>query len=72
MSLAMVIKHFMVIHFDFQGLTSTAVKKGGLYSLDLSSVYKYKNTLVDVKVDTESNVSDTKLKCMHILFVYHG
>lgn len=41
------------------GLTSTAVKKGGLYSLDVSSVYKYKNTLVDVKVDTESNISTT-------------
>jgi voltage-dependent anion channel protein 2 len=34
------------------------VKKGGLYSLDVSSVYKYKNTTVDVKLDTESNVSD--------------
>jgi hypothetical protein len=34
------------------------VKKGGLYSLDVSSVYKYKNTTVDVKLDTDSNVSD--------------
>ncbi|CAN6296098.1 unnamed protein product [Urochloa humidicola] len=41
------------------GLTSTAVKKGGLYTLDVSSVYKYKNTLVDIKVDTESNISTT-------------
>lgn len=41
-----------------QAVTSTAVKKGGLYSLDVASAYKYKNTLVDVKVDTESNVSD--------------
>ncbi|KAG8091468.1 hypothetical protein GUJ93_ZPchr0012g19399 [Zizania palustris] len=40
-------------------LTSTAVKKGGLYSLDVSSVYKHKNTLIDVKVDTESNISTT-------------
>ena len=46
--------------FFFQGLTSTAVKKGGLYTLDVSSVYKYKNTLVDIKVDTESNVSDMR------------
>jgi voltage-dependent anion channel protein 2 len=36
------------------------VKKGGLYTLDVSSVYKYKNTLVDIKVDTESNVSDMR------------
>ena len=41
-----------------QAVTSTAVKKGGLYSLDVASAYKYKNNLVDVKVDTESNVSD--------------
>ncbi|KAM0823057.1 hypothetical protein ACQ4PT_071102 [Festuca glaucescens] len=41
------------------GLTSTAVKKGGLYSFDVAGVYKYKNTLVDVKVDTQSNVSTT-------------
>jgi len=40
-------------------VTSTAVKKGGLYSLDVASAYKYKNTLVDVKVDTESNISTT-------------
>jgi hypothetical protein len=44
----------------FQGLTSTAVKKGGLYSLDVNAVYKYKNTLVDVKLDTQSNVSDVE------------
>ncbi|RRT64149.1 hypothetical protein B296_00037895 [Ensete ventricosum] len=39
-----------------QGLTSAAVKKGGLYSFDIGSQYKYKNTLIDVKVDTNSNV----------------
>ncbi|KAL6640899.1 hypothetical protein ACP70R_019080 [Stipagrostis hirtigluma subsp. patula] len=43
----------------YQGLTSTAVKKGGLYFLDISSVYKHKNTLIDIKVDTESNISTT-------------
>lgn len=47
-----------ILSFICQGLTSTAVKKGGLYTLDVSSVYKYKSTLVDVKVDTESNVRD--------------
>uniref|UniRef100_A0A0E0M6S8 Mitochondrial outer membrane protein porin 5 n=1 Tax=Oryza punctata TaxID=4537 RepID=A0A0E0M6S8_ORYPU len=40
-------------------LTSSGVKKGGLYSLDVSSVYKYKNSIIDVKVDTESNISTT-------------
>ena len=46
-----------VFSWTFQCLTSTAVKKGGLYSLDISSVYQYKNTLIGFKVDAESNVS---------------
>ncbi|PUZ39676.1 hypothetical protein GQ55_9G352900 [Panicum hallii var. hallii] len=40
-------------------LTSTAVKKGGLYSLDISSMYQHKNALICFKVDAESNVSTT-------------
>lgn len=40
-------------------LTSTAVKKGGLSTGDVAAVYKYKNTIIDVKVDTESNISST-------------
>ncbi|CAL9159373.1 unnamed protein product [Musa hybrid cultivar] len=40
-------------------LTSSAVKKGGLYTSDIGSLYKYKNTLVNVKVDTDSNISTT-------------
>jgi hypothetical protein len=35
------------------------VKKGGSYSLDVSSVFKYMNTLVDAKMDTKSNFSTT-------------
>ena len=46
-----------VFSWTFQCLTSTAVKKGGLYSLDISSVYQYKNTLIGFKVYAESNVS---------------
>ncbi|XP_058080843.1 mitochondrial outer membrane protein porin 2-like [Magnolia sinica] len=41
------------------GLTSTAVKKGGLSSGDIAAQYKYKNTIFDVKVDTESNIFTT-------------
>ncbi|KAL8200538.1 hypothetical protein R6Q57_011877 [Mikania cordata] len=37
-------------------LTSTATKKGGLSSGDVGVVYKYKNTLIDIKLDTGSNV----------------
>ncbi|MFS8016927.1 putative Porin domain superfamily, eukaryotic porin/Tom40 [Helianthus anomalus] len=40
-------------------LTSTATKKGGLSSGDVGAVYKYKNTLIDVKLDTESNIATT-------------
>ncbi|XP_010550772.1 PREDICTED: mitochondrial outer membrane protein porin 2-like, partial [Tarenaya hassleriana] len=40
-------------------LTSTALKKGGLHAADVATQYKYKNTLFDVKIDTESNISTT-------------
>ncbi|XP_049383907.1 mitochondrial outer membrane protein porin 2-like [Solanum stenotomum] len=40
-------------------LTSTAVKKGGLSTGDVGAQYKYKNALIDVKVDTASNISTT-------------
>lgn len=40
-------------------LTSTAVKKGSLSTSDLAAKYKYKNVLIDVKVDTESNIFST-------------
>ncbi|KAL6227481.1 PREDICTED: mitochondrial outer membrane protein porin 2-like [Fragaria vesca subsp. vesca] len=40
-------------------LTSTAVKRGGLSAGDIGAQYKYKNALVDVKVDTDSNISTT-------------
>lgn len=42
--------------FSFQALTSTAVKKGGLSTGDVAALYKYKNTLIDVKLDTASIV----------------
>ncbi|KAJ8641338.1 hypothetical protein MRB53_018032 [Persea americana] len=41
------------------GLISTAVKKGGLSTGDIAVQYKYKNHIIDVKVDTESNISST-------------
>jgi ACT domain-containing protein len=40
----------------FQALTSSAVKKGGLSTGDVAALYMYKNTIFDVKIDTESNV----------------
>ncbi|XP_044469195.1 mitochondrial outer membrane protein porin 2 [Mangifera indica] len=40
-------------------LTSTAVNKGGLSTGDVAALYKYKNVLFDIKVDTGSNISTT-------------
>ncbi|QHO10400.1 hypothetical protein HN51_068379 [Arachis hypogaea] len=40
-------------------LTSTAVKKGGHSVGDVAAQYKYRNTLVDLKVDTDSIISTT-------------
>jgi hypothetical protein len=53
------------LSFYFQALTSTAVKKGGLSTGDVAAQYKYKNVVVDVKVDTESNVGC--LLCLKML-----
>lgn len=40
-------------------LSSTVAKKGGLSAGDVAAVYKHKNAVLDVKVDTESNVWTT-------------
>lgn len=41
------------------GVTSTAVKKGRLYTADVVSQLKYKQATVDVKFDANSNISST-------------
>ncbi|GAV80893.1 Porin_3 domain-containing protein [Cephalotus follicularis] len=52
---------FSVYSYSDTGVavTSTAVKKGGLSTGEVATQYKYKNTVFDVKVDTESNISTT-------------
>ncbi|XP_010247341.1 PREDICTED: mitochondrial outer membrane protein porin 2-like [Nelumbo nucifera] len=40
-------------------LTSTAVRKGGLTSGDVAAQWKYRNTVIDVKVDTDNQISTT-------------
>ncbi|KAJ4878653.1 Mitochondrial outer membrane protein porin 2 [Raphanus sativus] len=40
-------------------LTSTALKKGGVHAADVTSQYKYKNAVFDVKVDTDSTILTT-------------
>ncbi|KAH9617261.1 hypothetical protein KSS87_003556 [Heliosperma pusillum] len=46
------------VRYDM-AFTSTAVKKGGLSTGDVAALYKYKNTVANLKVDTESNISTT-------------
>lgn len=41
---------------QLQTLTSAATKKGGQSSGDVGALYKYKNALLDVKLDTQSTV----------------
>ncbi|NP_001302523.1 mitochondrial outer membrane protein porin 2-like [Brassica napus] len=40
-------------------LTSTALKKGGVHAADVTSQYKYKNAVFDVKIDTDSTILTT-------------
>lgn len=40
-----------------QGLTATGIKKDDIFVGDISTQYQTGNTIVDVKVDTYSNVS---------------
>lgn len=52
---------FTVTTFSETGLafTSTGVKKGEQFSGDLNTQYKYQNAIVDVKIDTNSNILTT-------------
>ncbi|KAL3637703.1 Mitochondrial outer membrane protein porin [Castilleja foliolosa] len=45
------------LHYIRWALTTSTVKKGGYSSGDVAAQYLYKNTFVDVKVDTDSNIS---------------
>ncbi|KAF8082004.1 hypothetical protein N665_0853s0016 [Sinapis alba] len=40
-------------------LTSTALKKGGVHAADVTTQYKYKNAVFDVKIDTDSSILTT-------------
>lgn len=54
-----------------QALTTSTVKKGGYSSGDVAAQYIYKNTFVDVKVDTESNVRCSNLYYVKACFSLH-
>ncbi|CAF1706724.1 unnamed protein product [Brassica napus] len=40
-------------------LTSTALKKGGVHAADVTTQYKYKNAVFDVKIHTDSTILTT-------------
>ncbi|KAL3505056.1 hypothetical protein ACH5RR_034897 [Cinchona calisaya] len=40
-------------------LASSVVKHGGFHAGDVAAQYKYKNSTLDIKVDTESNIATT-------------
>ncbi|XP_022719441.1 mitochondrial outer membrane protein porin 2-like isoform X3 [Durio zibethinus] len=52
---------FTISSFSYTGvaLVSNLVNKGGLSSGDVAVQYKHKNAVVDVKLDTESNILTT-------------
>lgn len=51
---------------DGLALTSTGVNKGGLFCGDINTQYKYQSSIIDVKVDTNSNIS-TKIAIDEIM-----
>lgn len=51
-----------------QGLVATGLTKGQIFLGDISAQYKSGKTVVDVKVDTYSNVR-TKYSALNILFI---
>lgn len=46
---------------SLQALTSTVVKKGVVHAADVSTQYKYRNSLFDLKIDTDSSVQRSPL-----------
>ncbi|KAL2927782.1 Mitochondrial outer membrane protein porin 2, partial [Bienertia sinuspersici] len=48
----------LVLELAFKGLTSTAVKKGGLSTGEVAVSYSYKNTMVESKIFTTITVAD--------------
>ncbi|XP_028774310.1 mitochondrial outer membrane protein porin 2-like, partial [Neltuma alba] len=54
-----VVNLILFLFNSFQALTSTAVKKGVASTADVAAQYKHKNAVINVKVDTESNISTT-------------
>lgn len=45
-----------IFKMHVQALTATGLKKEEVFFGDINALYKSKNTVVDVKVDTYSNV----------------
>lgn len=54
----------VLIFLTLQAITSSGTKKGDMFLADVNTQLKNKNITTDVKVDTNSNVSD--LLCLVI------
>ena len=55
-----------------QGFTATGLKKDEVFVGDINTLYKGKNTVVDVKVDTYSNVRREVLVLNLNLWFFHS
>lgn len=55
-SIFSMISRVIILFLYLQALSSTVAKKGGLSSGHVAAQYQQKNAVLDVKVDTESNV----------------
>ena len=54
----------------FQAISSSGIKKGELFIADVNTQLKNKNITTDVKVDTNSNVSNEGLSVMAMIFFF--
>lgn len=55
------------LKFILQGLTVTGLKVDQIFLGDINTVYKSGNTIVDMKVDSYSNVGEILLSLILIL-----
>jgi len=62
------IKYIIKLHV--QGFTATGLKKDEIFNGDISTLYRSKNTVVDVKVDTYSIVREKFLYLIRIFGIF--
>ena len=63
---------YFIFKMHVQGFTATGLKKDEVFVGDINTLYKGKNTVVDVKVDTYSNVRREVLVLNLNLWFFHS